>query len=463
MIKYDVSIVGAMMIEKLKADPSLTHIKLYRIRTVGLGTIVRHFEKVGNMKVDKKILRNFLDDYHAKHYANDGQLVQRWLAIRRAAEMLIYFSETGQVDMPILPSWTKRNCSLRFQPSTEQMADKENIYSLIWHTRMALKKIGYALKTLVYYDRSGFIKVLEAHVFAGTETYSQEICAKLVLDTHELVNRGLRHRYQGVRKAVALLEEFHRYGTLTPGTLSPFEHTELTPTFATLLDEYGNDVLFAEKQSEVTVRTGKSIIKGFLLGLEELGFTCFDDVTLSIVGQVVTKTASNHYKRGAESLLHYVRGFLKHLHDYGYIEVDLSVGVPKMASPYKRVYQGFTDDEIIKLLAAVDRDTIIGKRDYAMMVLAAQTGLRGVDIIKMKRTDIDWRKREINIIQSKTGAALCVALEVESGNALYDYLLNARPESDIPNVFLRYHHPIRAMNPPSIQGIVKKIYGSCRH
>jgi integrase len=91
-----------------------------------------------------------------------------------------------------------------------------------------------------------------------------------------------------------------------------------------------------------------------------------------------------------------------------------------------------------------------------MMVLAAQTGLRGVDVIKLKRSDIDWRKREINIVQSKTGVALCVALEVESGNALYDYLLNARPESDIPNVFLRYHHPIRAMNPPSVQSIVKK-------
>ena len=456
MIKYDVSVVGAMMIEKLKTDPSLTHTKLYRMRTVGLGTIIRHFENVGNMMVDKQILQRFLNEYHNKHYAGDTQLVQRWRAVRRAAEMLVYFSETGRVDMPILPTWTKRNCSLRIQPTAEQMADKDNIYSLIWHTRIALKTIGYAPRTLTYYDRSGFAKVLEAHVFAGTETYSQNICAKLVIDRHEMVKRGICHRYQGVRKAVALLEEFRRYGTLTPSTLSPFEHVELTPTFVALLEEYGNDVLFSEKQSEVTVRTGKSIIKGFMLGLEELGFTNFDNVTLHTVGQVVTKTAKEHYKRGAESLLHYVRDFLKHLYDYNYIEVDLSVGVPKMASPYKKVYQGFTDDEIIRLLAAVDRDTTIGKRDYAMMILAAQTGLRGVDIAKLKRTDIDWRKREINIVQSKTGAALCVTLEVESGNALYDYLLNARPESDIPNVFLRYHNPIRAMNPPSMQGVVKK-------
>lgn len=456
MIKYNVSIVSEMMLAKLKAETSLTHTKLYRMRTVGLGTIIRHFEKVGNMMVDKEILRDFLEAYHTEHYADDRQTVQRWRAIRRAAELLIYFSETGRVDLPILPNWTKRNCTLSIQPTAEQMAEKDNIYSLIWRTRLALKKIGYAPKTLVYYDTSGFSKILEAHITAKTEIYSEKICAKVVLDTHELVKRGLRHRYQGVRKTVALLEEFRRYGIITPGTLSPFERTELTPVFASLLEEYGNDVLFSEKQSEVTVRTGKSIIKGFLLELEELGFTSFADVTLLIVGEVVTKTATNHYKRGAEALLHYVRDFLKHLYDYNYIEVDLSVGVPKMASPYRKVYQGFSDDEIIRLLAAVDRDTPIGKRDYAMMVLAAQTGLRGVDIIKLKRSDIDWRKREINITQSKTGAALCVTLEPESGNALYDYLLNARPESDIPNVFLRYHHPIRAMNPPTAQSIVKK-------
>jgi len=90
------------------------------------------------------------------------------------------------------------------------------------------------------------------------------------------------------------------------------------------------------------------------------------------------------------------------------------------------------------------------------MVLAAQTGLRGVDVIKLKRCDIDWRKREINIVQSKTGAALCVTLEPESGNALYDYLMNARPESNIPTVFLSNQQPIRALNPRATQGIVKK-------
>ena len=119
MIKYDINVVGKMMLAKLREDTKPSHTQLYRIRTVGLGTIIRHFEKTGNMMVDKKNLRDFLEEYHAEHYASDNQSLNRWKAVRRAAELLIYFSETGQVDMPILPSWTKRNCSLRFKPSAE--------------------------------------------------------------------------------------------------------------------------------------------------------------------------------------------------------------------------------------------------------------------------------------------------------------------------------------------------------
>jgi integrase len=174
------------------------------------------------------------------------------------------------------------------------------------------------------------------------------------------------------------------------------------------------------------------------------------------VGDTITKTATNHYKCGASSLLHYVRDFLKYLCEYDLIEIDLSVAVPKIAAPFRKIRRGFTDDEIRKLLAAVDRNTSIGKRDYAIMMLAAQTGLRAVDTVKLNRSDIDWRKREIRITQSKTGKTLCLALENESGNAICDYLLNARPNCDLPNVFLRAQYPLRALNPSVTQSIVSK-------
>lgn len=52
-----------------------------------------------------------------------------------------------------------------------------------------------------------------------------------------------------------------------------------------------------------------------------------------------------------------------------------------------------------------------------MMVLAAQSGLRACDVVRLELGSIDWRAREIRLVQHKTGEPLSLPLEVESGNA----------------------------------------------
>jgi len=455
MKKFDVSVIAELALRKLKSEKTFSVQKISQIKTIGFRALLNHFESVGNLLVNNDILRNFLEKQYVS-YKDDKNLVKRWQTIRRSAELLMYFATTGRVDLPHLPRWSKRDCQLYIEPSIEQLSNNDNIYGLVWRTRAALNAFGYADCTLIYYDKSGFSKLLEAHRDARTETYSRKLCAGVVLRTQELVNAGKLHRYQAVRKAAALLHEFHQYGSITPTVLSPFDIVHLNPKFEALVDEYGNDALFSEKLSEVSVKTAKSIIKGFLLDLEDAGFTTFEGITLSTVGRVITQTASNHYKRGSDSLLHYVRSFLKYLYEYDLIQTDLSVAIPKIAAPFKKVYQGFSDDEIRKLLAAVDRNTPIGKRDYAIMTLAAQTGMRIVDILKLRRGDIDWRNREIYIAQSKTGNTLSLTLEVESGNAICDYILNARQDCDISNIFLCGSYPLRAMQGTTARGALGK-------
>ena len=121
----------------------------------------------------------------------------------------MYFAATGRVDLPPLPRWNKRDCLLYAEPTEEQLVNNDNIYGLVWRTRAALKAFGYAERTIRYYDLSGFVKLLDAHRDAGTEVYSRKICAQLVLDTQKLADCGKLRRYQAVRKAAALLDEFH--------------------------------------------------------------------------------------------------------------------------------------------------------------------------------------------------------------------------------------------------------------
>jgi len=455
MKKFDLGIIAELAYRKLKSDGVMKGNKLSTYKTIGFRASLKHFENIGDLTVNKEILRKFLESQYEIYKDNKSQ-THRWQIIKRSTELLIYFAETGRVDLPRQRRWTKRDCKLYVEPLPEQLANNDNIYGLVWRTRNALKAFGYADRTIIYYDVSGFAKILTAHEEAGTEIYSEKLGVGLVLAARGSVKTGSHHKSQAIRKTVALVDELHRYGTIELSHLSPFNMELPNPAYEALLEEYTNDALFSGKSNEVSVRNAKSMLKRFLLDLEGMGFFTFDEVSLSVIGDVITHTAETYYKGGSDSLLHYVREFLKYLYEYNYITVNLSVAVPKISAPFKRAYQGFGDDEIRRLLSAVDRSTTMGKRDYAMMMLAAQTGLRAVDIVKLKRSEIDWRKKEINITQSKTGEPLCLSLEIESGNAIYDYLINARPQCDVPNVFLRSEYPMRALNPGTTQGIVKK-------
>lgn len=86
-------------------------------------------------------------------------------------------------------------------------------------------------------------------------------------------------------------------------------------------------------------------------------------------------------------------------------------------------------------------------RDRAIGILLYFTGLRGCDIAKLQFEDIDWEKDEIHLVQSKTGNPISLPLTPTVGNALYDYIINERPQSEDHHVFLAGvlpHDPISA-------------------
>ena len=163
------------------------------------------------------------------------------------------------------------------------------------------------------------------------------------------------------------------------------------------------------------------------------------------ISDTITKLVPN-YTSGAGNLILAMRNFLRFLHESDLTRTDLSIAVPALASTRRAVREGFSTEEIQKLLDAADRTTAVGSRDYAMMMLAAQTGLRAIDIRLLKRSEIDWHRKEICIVQDKTGKGLRVPLKPESGNAIADYLLYHRQNSELPFVFLCKTKPFRPLS-----------------
>ena len=101
----------------------------------------------------------------------------------------------------------------------------------------------------------------------------------------------------------------------------------------------------------------------------------------------------------------------------------------------------YTSDEVRIIESSIERNTLIGKRSYAMLLLASRLGLRASDIAYLEFSNIDWQNNEIRLYQKKTGNPIVLPLLADVGNAIIDYLQYARPKSNSNRIFLSARAP----------------------
>jgi site-specific recombinase XerD len=163
---------------------------------------------------------------------------------------------------------------------------------------------------------------------------------------------------------------------------------------------------------------------------------------LAAVGKRYSRVSMRH-------LCGELRAFLTYLHRRGILAIDLSLAV---ISP--RVYKHeqcprfLTRAEVDAVLAAIDRRTPSGKRSYAMLLLLATYGLRGMEVRSLRLDDIDWRNDRLRIANRKAGNSTDYPLAASVGEAILDYLKEGRPFSTHREVFLTAIAPIKPLTKP---------------
>ena len=138
-----------------------------------------------------------------------------------------------------------------------------------------------------------------------------------------------------------------------------------------------------------------------------------------------------------------LRVFLRYLHRQGVVAKDLS---PLVEFPQSFRHSGLPRsiswDQVEQVLAGIDRRSVSGKRDYAMLLLLSMYGLRGCEVASLTVDDIDWRNDRFKIRERKAGNTTTYPLAVAVGAALIDYLQNARPATTERQVFFRICAPL---------------------
>jgi site-specific recombinase XerD len=123
--------------------------------------------------------------------------------------------------------------------------------------------------------------------------------------------------------------------------------------------------------------------------------------------------------------------FLRYAYDHGITPQDHSIHIlPDNYRSSSKIPTTYTEDEVRRVLAAVSRSSAIGKRDYLILLLAAEYGWRSSDIVRFSFSQIDWDNNRISLQQYKTGAPNEYPLLSSVGNAIIDYLKNGRPLTD---------------------------------
>ena len=89
------------------------------------------------------------------------------------------------------------------------------------------------------------------------------------------------------------------------------------------------------------------------------------------------------------------------------------------------------------MLEAVDRRTVVGRRDYAMLLLLVTYGLRAREVAALTLDDIDWSHDRLRIPERKAGHSTAYPLSPLVGEAIIDYLKSGRPTTQSRRVFFR--------------------------
>jgi integrase/recombinase XerD len=199
------------------------------------------------------------------------------------------------------------------------------------------------------------------------------------------------------------------------------------------------------------------------LFLTELGTTAEAQLA-SLGAAAVTCFAVSQAQRRSpgdmRSMVSAVRSLLRFLHLTGRVAQPLASAVPAVPGwRFGSLPRGLGAGQVAAILACCDRDSAVGRRDYAILMLLSRLGLRAGEVIRITLEDIDWRAGELRVV-GKADQVDKLPLPADVGEAVADYLRYGRARTSSRYLFITVRAPFTklALN-TSISGIVER---ACR-
>lgn len=319
---------------------------------------------------------------------------------------------------------------------------QQSLETLVEQAMERLKHLGYSATTICNCQGiwNRFVRFVRQNDASGRFTV-------------EAVDRYLTHRglpgpgveslsmsQRHIRSAMRILTEFALHGSFQRRRHMTCK-TPLAAPWEQLLEGYERFCREERRMGPRCLRQRRREVRRFLCFLEARDVRTAGDINAELLSGFVG-TLTQVRPRTLAGTVSILRTFLRYLCLQGAVDSGIVEYMPKV-----RAYRGerlptiWSPQDVQSLLAAVDRASPLGKRDYAILLLAARLGLRAGDIRTLTLDQLDWQHSRIRIVQVKTGVPLDLPLANEVGEAIIDYLRHGRPATSCRTVFLRHHAP----------------------
>jgi integrase/recombinase XerD len=197
------------------------------------------------------------------------------------------------------------------------------------------------------------------------------------------------------------------------------------------------------------VAAARLILDSGLTGERDLGL-----ITAAVVTDFVRARCAGRSPAGAANLTCGLRSFLRFVHATGLSPVDLSAAVPSVASRADVFLpRGVDQATVAALLDSCDRNRLVGRRDYAVIMVLARLGLRSGEAARLGLDDVDWRAGLV-VVHGKGRAVDTLPLPVDVGEAVASYLSWEGLQRKTRALFVRVRAPHGPLAPASVSMIV---------
>lgn len=335
------------------------------------------------------------------------------------------------------------------------MMKEKPIEQMLQEIFQSLRDWGLSNYSIRNYHYEGARRICIYYEDLGRTLYNEEFTASIVADVTRNYSDGIasEHICKSVRKVAEMLKNHNNSNFVWKRRPSGARIVVRTEYYCELLEIYHKEECRMGLRTTATVNNDITRIRHFFRWLEDNSVATLEALELKDVGDFLTFYGERS-PGSIGDMLGSLRKLCASIKRQNISGIDFSPALIARPAKRSKLMPVFTQTDGNEILSAIDRATSLGKRDYAILIIARELGVRSCDIANLKLEDIHWESNEIRFVQTKTQAELVLPLEPVVGNAVAEYILEGRPKTDSSHIFVRSRAPYVKM--ASLSDIIKR-------